>query len=120
MAISNVNVVNTRDKAIIKTVGKGGILSAFAGKQLVIDAIKLTGGTNESTVSLIECYYLIEGTGTLSFIAESEEHDLALRGKGKYGLRPNELKFGSDKQINISTDARVKSYLLVTEFRRNN
>ena len=64
MAISNVKVVNTTDKAIIKTVGTGGITSVIAGKQLVIDAIELTGGTNESTVSLIECYYLIEGSGT--------------------------------------------------------
>jgi len=120
MAISNVKVVNTTDKAIIKTVGTGGITSVIAGKQLVIDAIELTGGTNESTVSLIECYYLIEGSGTLFFNADSEENDLALKGKGKYGLRPNELKFGSDKQIKIITDALVKSYLLVTEFRRNN
>ena len=120
MAISNVNVVNTKDKAIIKTVGKGGILSAFAGKQLVIDAIKLTGGTNESTVSLIECYYLIKGTGSITISSSSKENDLTLTGKGKYGLRPDQLKFGNDKQILLTTDSNVKSYLLITEFRRNN
>ena len=50
----------------------------------------------------------------------SETNDLSLTGKGKYGLRPDQLKFGNDKQIKITTDALVKSYLLVTEFRRNN
>ena len=38
----------------------------------------------------------------------------------KYGLRPDELKFGNDKQIKLTTDSNVTSYLLVTEFRRNN
>ena len=98
MAIKNVEVVNTASKYIVKS----------------------TGVKSETNEILVNAEELTEGTGTLSFIAESEEHNLALRGKGKYGLRPNELKFGSDKQINISTDARVKSYLLVTEFRRNN
>ena len=119
MAINNTLVVDTVDKTIIQSTGVGNETD-----QLVIDPMKepkkLTNATNESLVSLIECYYLIEGSGTLFFSADSEENDLALKGKGKYGLRPNELKFGSDRQIKIITDALVKSYLLVTEFRRNN
>ena len=83
---------------------------------------------NGSTASLIECYYLIEGTGTLTISASDNVYDeqagttvenLPLTGKGKYGLRPNQLKYGNDKQFKITTDANVKSYLLVTEFRRN-
>ena len=81
--------------------------------------IRLTGGTNKSTVSLIECYYLIEGTGTLTISTTSESTDLSLTGKGKYGLRPGQLKFGNDKQFKLTTDESVDSYLLVTEFRRN-
>jgi len=45
---------------------------------------------------------------------------LFLTGNGKYGLRPDQLKFGNDKQIKLTTDSVVESYLLVTEFRRNN
>ena len=84
----------------------------------MVDANKLTGADNESLVSLIECYHLIEGTGTLTISAGGE--DLTLTGKGKYGLRPDQLKFGNDKQILLTTDSNVESYLLVTEFRRNN
>ena len=81
---------------------------------------KLTEGTDGSKVSLIECYYLIEGTGTLTISADAEHpNSLSLTGKGKYGLRPNQLKYGNDKQFKLTTDANVKSYLLVTEFRRN-
>ena len=43
---------------------------------------------------------------------------LELTGKGKYGLRPDQLQFGNDKVFKITTDENVKSYLLVTEFRR--
>ena len=82
-------------------------------------ATELTDGNNESLVSLIECYYSIEGTGTLTLSTSSEENDLTLTGKGKYGLRPNQLKYGNDKLFKLTTDANVKSYLLVTEFRRN-
>ena len=114
MAITNTTVVDTSDKAIIKSVGIGN-----EGNQLVVDAEKLTSATNESLVSMIECYYLIEGTGTLKFHASTEK-DLSLTGKGKYGLRPDQLKFGNDKQIRLTTDSNVTSYLLVTEFRRNN
>ena len=77
----------------------------------------LTEGNTDSTASLIECYHLIEGTGTLTISAGDET--LPLTGKGKYGLRPGQLKFGEDKQFTLTTDANVKSYLLVTEFRRN-
>ena len=52
--------------------------------------------------------------------ANSEEDDLSLTGKGKYGLRPDQLKFGNDKQLKLTTDSNIESYLLVTEFRRNN
>ena len=114
MAITNTTVVDTSDKAIIKSVGIGN-----EGNQLVVDAEKLKSATNESLVSMIECYFLIEGTGTLKFHAGTETKDLSLTGKGKYGLRPDQLKFGNDKQIRLTTDSNVESYLLVTEFRRN-
>jgi len=114
MAISNVEVVNTTSKYIVKSTGIGS--ETNLGKWLV-DANDLIGGTNESLVSLIECYHLIEGTGTLTISTGSE--DLTLTGKGKYGLRPNQLKFGNDKQFKLTTDESVTSYLLVTEFRRN-
>ena len=115
MAISNVTVVDATSKYIVKSTGIGSETD-----QELVDAKELTGGTNESKVSLIECYYLIEGTGTLTLSASSETSDLTLTGKGKYGLRPDQLKFGNDKQILLTTDSNVESYLLVTEFRRNN
>ena len=114
MAIDNEIVVNTTSKYIVKSTGIGS--ETNLGRWLV-EANKLTGGDNESLVSLIECYYLIEGTGTLTISTGSE--DLTLTGKGKYGLRPEQLKFGNDKIFTLTTDANVKSYLLVTEFRRN-
>ena len=112
MAIDNEIVVNTTSKYIVKSTG-----IKDEKDQELVDANKLTGADNESLVSLIECYYLIEGTGTLTISAGDET--LPLTGKGKYGLRPNQLKFGNDKIFNLTTDANVKSYLLVTEFRRN-
>ena len=114
MAIKNEMVVDTTSKYIVKSTGIGS--ETNLGRWLV-EANKLTGGDNESLVSLIECYYLIEGTGTLTISTGSE--DLTLTGKGKYGLRPEQLKFGNDKQFKLTTDESVKSYLLVTEFRRN-
>ena len=114
MAIKNVEVVNTASKYIVKSTGVGS--ETNLGRWLV-DAEELTGGTDGSKVSLIECYHLIEGTGTLTISTGSE--DLTLTGKGKYGLRPNQLKFGNDKQFKLTTDESVDSYLLVTEFRRN-
>ena len=107
-------VVDTTSKYIVKSTGIGS--ETNLGRWLV-EANKLTGGDNESLVSLIECYYLIEGTGTLTISTGSE--DLTLTGKGKYGLRPEQLKFGNDKQFKLTTDESVKSYLIVTEFRRN-
>jgi hypothetical protein len=114
MAIKNTEVVNTTSKYIVKS---SGVKSET--DQVLVDAEKLTEGTNGSKVSLIECYYLIEGTGTLTISTTSESADLTLTGKGKYGLRPNQLEYGNDKLFKLTTDANVKSYLLVTEFRRN-
>jgi len=115
MAITNTKVVDTTSKYIVQS---KGIKSEI--DQVLVDAEKLTDGNNKSLISLIECYYLIEGTGTLTLSASSEENDLTLTGKGKYGLRPDQLKFGNDKQILLTTDSNVESYLLVSEFRRNN
>ena len=115
MTINNTSVVDTTSKYIVQSTGIGSETD-----QVLVDAEKLTDGTNESIVSLIECHYLIEGTGTLTISADSETNDLIFTGKGKYGLRPDQLKFGNDKQIKLTTDSNVKSYLLVTEFRRNN
>ena len=113
MAISNVTVVDTTSKYIVKSTGIG----SETDDQELVDAKELTGGTNESKVSLIECYHLIEGTGTMTISAGDET--LELIGKGKYGLRPGQLKFGNDKIFTLTTDSNVTSYLLVTEFRRN-
>ena len=115
MAIDNDEVVNTPSKYIVESKGFGSETN-----QVLVNANDLTGGTNKSLVSLIECYYLIKGTGKLTLSASSETNDLTLTGKGKYGLRPDQLKFGNDKQILLTTDSNVESYLLVTEFRRNN
>jgi hypothetical protein len=115
MSITNVKVVDTTSKYIVKSKGIGSETD-----QELVDASKLKDGTNESLVSLIECYYLIEGTGKVTIKAGSEEDNLTLSGKGKYGLRPEQLKFGDDGIILLSTDKNVDSYLLVTEFRRNN
>ena len=122
--MDNTEVVNNTSKYIVKTTGIGSETN-----QELVDAEKLAEGTDGSKVSLIECYYLIEGTGTLTINAASETETqaagktvakpLSLTGKGKYGLRPEQLKFGNDKIFKLTTDANVKSYLLVTEFRRN-
>jgi len=112
--MKNDEVVNSTSKYIVKTTGKGSETN-----QELVDANKLIEGTDGSKVSLIECYYLIEGTGTLTISTDSESTDLPLTGKGKYGLRPNQLKYGNDKIFKLTTDSNVNSYLLVTEFRRN-
>ena len=114
MTIKNTSVVDTTLKYIVKSTG----IKDEDGETLV-DASKLKEATNESLVSLIECFYLIEGTGTITISASSEDDDLELTGKGKYGLRPDQLKFGNDKKILLSTDSNVDSYFMVTEFRRN-
>ena len=113
MTITNTKVVDTTSKYIVQSKGIGN-----EEDQIVVDAEKLTEGTNESKVGLIECFYQIEGTGTLKFSASSESSDLFITEKGKYGLRPNQLMFGKDKQIKLTTDSNVESYLIVTEFRR--
>ena len=112
--MNNTEVVNNTSKYIVKTTGIGSETN-----EILVDAEKLTEGSSGSKVSLIECYYLIEGTGTLTISTDSESTDLTLTGKGKYGLRPNQLKYGNDKIFNLTTDSNIKSYLLVTEFRRN-
>ena len=117
MAISNVTVVDTTSKYIVKSTGIGSEAVSLRNDQELVNAKELTGGTNESKVSLIECYHLIEGTGTMTISAGDET--LTLTGKGKYGLRPGQLKFGNNKQFTLTTDGNVTSYLLVTEFRRN-
>ena len=117
--MENVKVVDTASKYIVKSTGIGSeddqkMIEPSKGKY---GAEELEGGNTDSKVSLIECYHLIEGTGTLTIGAGDET--LPLTGKGKYGLRPGQLKFGNDKQFTLTTDGNVTSYLLVTEFRRN-
>ena len=73
MTIKNTKVVDIASKYIVKSTGIGSETD-----QIMVDAEKLTGATNESLVSLIECYYLIEGTGTLKIGASSETNDLSL------------------------------------------
>ena len=116
MAISNVTVVDTTSKYIVKSTGIGSETD-----QELVDAKELAGGTNESKVSLIECYYLIENVGSIvgTLTISAGDETLPLTGKGKYGLRPGQLKFGNNKQFTLTTDGNVRSYLLVTEFRRN-
>ena len=114
MAIKNTSVVDTTSKYIVQSKGINSEVD-----QVLVDAEKLTEGTNESKVSLIECLFQIKGTGTLTISATSEDDDLTFTGNGKYGLRPNQLKFGNDKQLLLSTDSNVESYLVITEFRRN-
>jgi hypothetical protein len=123
MAIKNTTIVDTTSKYIVKSEGVGGETD-----QVVVDAEKLNGGNSGSKVSMIECHYQVINkfpgqNGKILFSADSEESDGPLGGlllTGKYGLRPGQLKFGNDKKITLTTDALVKSYLLVTEFRRNN
>ena len=114
MTIKNTSVVDTTSKYIVQSKGINSEVD-----QVLVDAEKLTEGTNESKVSLIECLFQIKGTGTLTISASSEDNDLTLIGNGKYGLRPDQLKFGNDKQLLLSTDSNVESYLMITEFRRN-
>ena len=124
--MKNTSVVDTTSKYIVKSAGIGSetdqkMIETSKGKY---GAEELEGGDTDSKVSLIECYHLIEGTGTLDIeVGTQGAHGgydkLTLTGKGKYGLRPGQLKFGNDKQFRLTTDGNVTSYLLVTEFRRN-
>ena len=113
MAITNTAIVDTTSKYIVQSKG-----IKDETDQIIVDAEKLVSGTNQSKVCLIECHFQIKGTGTLKLSAESETNDLSFTGNGKYGLRPDELKFGDDKQFKLTTDSNVQSYLLITEFRR--
>ena len=115
MTIKNTLVVDNTSKYIVQSKGVGSETD-----QVMVNTENLISGNNKLLVSLIECYYSIEGTGTLTLSASSETNNLTLTGKGKYGLRPDQLKFGNDKQILLTTDSNVESYLLVSEFRRNN
>ena len=114
MTIKNTSVVDTTSKYIVKSTGIKNETD-----QVMVNGEKLKSGNNETKVSLIECFYFIKGTGTLTISSEGETDDLDLTGKGKYGLRPDQKKFGNDVKILLSTDSNVKSYLLITEFRRN-
>ena len=116
MSITNVTVVNTTSKYIVKSTGIG-----YETDEELVNAKELIAGTNESKVSLIECYYLIENVGSTAgkLTIGAGDETLPLDGKGKYGLRPGQLKFGNDKLFKLTTDSNVRSYLLVTEFRRN-
>jgi len=121
--MNNTEVVNSTSKYIVKSTGIG-----FETDKELVDAEKLIEGTDGSKVSLIECYYIIESTGskagklTIDVDTPATEggfKKMTLTNSGKYGLRPEQLKFGNDKIFKLTTDANVKSYLLVTEFRRN-
>ena len=114
MAIKNTAIVDTTSKYIVQSKGVGNETD-----QIIVDVEKLKEATNESLVSLIECYFLIKGGGNMYISAGSEKIDLFLTENGKYGLRPDQLKFGNDKQVKLTTDGLVDSYLLITEFRRN-
>ena len=116
--MKNVTVVDTTSKYIVKSTGIG---SEDDQKMIEGGVESLEGGNTDSKVSLIECYYLIENVGSFAGTLTISDGDetLPLTGKGKYGLRPGQLKFGNDKQFTLTTDFHVKSYLLVTEFRRN-
>ena len=114
LTITNVTVVDTSTKYIVTSRGIGGEF-----EQIVVDANKLIGSTKETKLILIECYFQIEGKGVLEISADSEPNTLSLSGRGKYGLRPSQLKFGNDKKFKLTTDSNVTSYLLVTEFRKN-
>ena len=126
--MNNDEVVNTTSKYIVKSTGIG-----FETDKELVDAEKLIEGTDGSKVSLIECYFIIESIGstagklTISAASETESQGagrtvvkpLTLTNSGKYGLRPEQLKFGNDKIFKLTTDSNVRNYLLVTEFRRN-
>ena len=98
-----------------------------ATDNLAVDGSALSGFANGAKIHLNRAWWaLLQGTAAsntgdveLEFKgASSESSDLSITEKGKYGLRPNQLMFGKDKQIKLTTDSNVKSYLLVTEFRR--
>ena len=69
MAIKNVEVVNTASKYIVKSTG---VKSETDQKMIKGGVEGLTEGNTDSTASLIECYYIIEGTGTLKISADAE------------------------------------------------
>mgnify|MGYP001409431162 FL=1 len=78
MAITNTAIVDTTSKYIVQSKG-----IKDETDQIVVDAEKLSSGTNESKVCLIECHFQIKGTGTLKLSADSETDDLSFTGNGK-------------------------------------
>ena len=71
--MNNTEVVNSTSKYIVKSTGKES-----ESNEILVDAEKLTEGTDGSKVSLIECYYIIESIGstagklTISAASETE------------------------------------------------
>ena len=63
--------MNTTEKYIVQSKGIGG-----EEEQIIVDVEKLRVVITKSKISLIECYYQIKGTGTLTISATSEEKDL--------------------------------------------
>ena len=55
MTIKNTTIVDTTSKYIVQSQGIGN-----EEDQIIVDAEKLTGATNQSLVSLLECYYRIK------------------------------------------------------------
>ena len=68
MTIKNTLVVDNTSKYIVQSKGVGSETD-----QVMVDTENLISGNNKSLVSLIECYYSIEGTGTLTLSASSED-----------------------------------------------
>jgi hypothetical protein len=79
MAITNIPIVDTTSKYIVQSKG-----IKDETDQILVDVEKLTEGTNESKIELIECHFQVKGTGTLKLSADSEDNDLSFTGKGKY------------------------------------
>ena len=119
------------DTAGTKTVMKFTNISDGSGETLVtkMDASALNFMTEDANRVLAKIYWSVNTTNgksgvELLFAGSGDNAANAtigfFSGRGKYGLRPDQLKFGDDKQILLTTDSNVDSYLLITEFRRNN
>ena len=73
--MKNTEVVDTTSKYIVKSTGIG---SEDDQKMIEGGVEGLTEGNTDSTASLIECYHLIEGTGTLTISTTSESTDFVI------------------------------------------
>ena len=82
MTIANTKIVDNTSKHIVQSKGIG---SEIDQEMITGGTEKLASGNNKSLISLIECFYIIKGTGSITLSASSEENDLTLTGKGKYG-----------------------------------